>query len=235
MHDHKVLSKRGVTLLGLFAGGVLVLWSGTGCPAVAPDPAEFLAASAVRGGALYDKWWAVAGASEPTSDHPLWASRPDTTTNTRTGSTTWRCKECHGWDYKGVDGAYALPSSHHTGIGGIFGTILTAQEVFDVIKNADALNAQSAPGHDFSTVLSDADIWDLAKFVLEGPIDTDTIIDGSGNVLGTAATGMSLYENPVGTAVVACSSCHGTDGLAIPPGAPATHDDFVGKIANDNP
>ena len=23
------------------------------------------------------------------------------------GSDTWRCKECHGWDYMGVDGAYA--------------------------------------------------------------------------------------------------------------------------------
>ena len=54
------------------------------------------------GGALYDKGWSVSGvtASEPTTDHALWATRPDTTSNTRTG------------------------------IAGIFGATETAREVF---------------------------------------------------------------------------------------------------------
>ncbi|MEE8170240.1 MAG: hypothetical protein V3T70_06810 [Phycisphaerae bacterium] len=82
------------------------------------DPAECAAADAVRGGLPYDKYWAVTGGAEPTTDHPLWASRPDTTSNTRTGADTWRCKECHGWDYKGVSGGYAS-GSHRTGIAGI--------------------------------------------------------------------------------------------------------------------
>ena len=31
-------------------------------------------------------------------------------------------------------------------------------------------------------------------------------------------------------------ACHGTDGLAAPPGVdPAEHDEFVGLIANENP
>ena len=64
---------------------------------------ELIAAAAVvapdtiaHGGRLYDKWWAEIEAPEPTEDNPLWALQ---TTNTRSGSTTWRCKECHGWDY----------------------------------------------------------------------------------------------------------------------------------------
>ena len=98
-------------------------------------PQGFLDADAARGGALYDKWWKVAGvtATEPTGDHPLWASRPDMQSNTRIGSVTWRCKECHGWDYKGVDGAYSS-GSHRTGFAGIFGTTQSSQGAFDLIK-----------------------------------------------------------------------------------------------------
>jgi thiosulfate dehydrogenase len=147
--------------------------------------------NATTGQTLYDKFWAVSGvtASEPTTDHALWALRPDTSSNTRTGSDTWRCKECHGWDYKGVLGAYAT-GSHRTGIAGIFGTTKTAQEVFDLIKT----------NHSYGTAgLSDADIWDLAKFVLQGQIDTDTIINSSGAFTGNATTGQTLYDNMVPT------------------------------------
>ncbi|MDP2727915.1 MAG: hypothetical protein Q8P59_10275, partial [Dehalococcoidia bacterium] len=54
-------------------------------------------ASVAKGGRLYDEWWEEApGATEPKGDQPLWATQ---TTNTRKGTDTWRCKECHGWDY----------------------------------------------------------------------------------------------------------------------------------------
>ena len=46
----------------------------------------------------------------PSGDHPMWARRPDAEANSRSGADTWRCKECHGWDYKGKDGAYAKGS-----------------------------------------------------------------------------------------------------------------------------
>jgi hypothetical protein len=133
----------------------------------------------VRGGSMYDKWWAVTGLAAPTTDNPLWALRPDTTSNSRTGADTWRCKECHGWDYKGVNGAYA-GGSHRTGIAGIFGTTKTAQEAFDLLKG----------DHGYGIVgLSDEDLWDLAAFVTEGLIDTDSIIDTDGAFIGSVATG----------------------------------------------
>ncbi|UCC98215.1 MAG: hypothetical protein JSW66_20510, partial [Phycisphaerales bacterium] len=177
----------------------------------------------VRGGSMYDKWWAVTGLAAPTTDNPLWASRPDTTSNSRTGADTWRCKECHGWDYKGVNGAYA-GGSHRTGIAGILGTTKTAQEAFDLLKG----------DHGYGTVgLSDEDLWDLAAFVTEGLIDTGTIIDATGAFIGNVATGQVLHDSGIGTNI-ACAACHGQLGLSPPPGH-AEFDDYVGLIANENP
>ena len=212
----------GVGLLGFVAGCPGAgIGNGDGSP-----PAAFTNADAARGGALYDEWWEVAGvtAAEPTEDHPLWASRPDKTSNTRTGPETWRCKECHGWDYKGVAGAYGS-GSHRTGIAGIFGSTLSAQETFDLIET----------DHSFGEAgLSDEDIWDLAKFVLEGQLDTDAIIDAGGAFTGAVNAGRTLYDSGIGTGV-ACLVCHGADGLLAPPGASADFEDFVGLLANDNP
>lgn len=180
-------------------------------------------ADVARGGAMYDNWWAVTGADKPTTDHPLWALRPDTTSNTRTGADTWRCKECHGWDYKGVDGVYGS-GSHRTGIAGIFGTAKTAQEVFDLIKTDHEYGASG---------LSDAHIWDLTRFVLEGQIDTDGIIDGAGSFTGNIQTGQTLYDSGIGTNL-ACAVCHGPYGLTPPPGHP-DFDEYVGLLSNENP
>src|SRR3990172_1061139 len=92
----------------------------TTAPTTPPQPE--LSGDPVRGGLLYDEWWVVIAEDEaeahmaegPATDHPLWKTQ---TTNTRTGADTWRCKECHGWDYKGVDGAYGS-GSHQTGFKG---------------------------------------------------------------------------------------------------------------------
>src|SRR3990172_11800171 len=85
---------------------VMVLLLAVGGLALA-TPFSDTPANVAKGGQLYDKWWKAAGVAEPTGDHPLWATQ---TTNTRKGLDTWRCKECHGWDYKGKDGAYGSGS-----------------------------------------------------------------------------------------------------------------------------
>ncbi len=213
------------SLLVLFlALGVL---AGTDCGGGGiTDPAEFTSADAVRGGSLYDKFWGVNSptATEPTTDHSLWATRPDTTSNTRTGSDTWRCKECHGWDYKGKDGAYADGSGHATGFDGIAGTTMTEQEIFDELKT----------DHGFGDAgLTDEDIQDLAKFVLEGVIDTDEIIDADKAFIGDADAGQTLYDDGL-RGNLACAICHGADGLTInfkdPP-----DEEFLGDLARGNP
>ncbi len=178
-------------------------------------------ASTSRGGAMYDRWWTVAGVPAPTMNHPLWALRPDPVTNTATGSATHRCKECHGWDYQGAAGQYGA-GSHHTGFPGIFTTALTGQQIFDLLKYDDQTVAD---GHSYGSLgLADADLWDLVKFVLQGQIDTGLYINGSGDVLGNVNYGLANY-----TAV--CRLCHQADGTGF---FPSGHD-TVGETANANP
>jgi thiosulfate dehydrogenase len=106
----------------------LAAWVNVITGPTAVQPARFVLADAVRGGKLYDRWWVVNGVPEPTGDHPLYPNNGQ-----QSGSVTYRCKECHGWDYKGLDGAYGS-GSHFTGILGVFGTALSPQIIFDLLK-----------------------------------------------------------------------------------------------------
>jgi thiosulfate dehydrogenase len=172
----------------------------------------------VRGGALYDSWWAVTGQDEPVEDHPLWATRPDTQSST-TGANTWRCKECHGWDYAGVDGAYGS-GSHRTGFAGILGTETSQSEIIELLTDPT--------GHAYGEVLDEQSIADLAAFVRDGTIDTTSIIASDGAFMGEVGIGQTIYERT-------CAQCHGNNGLTRPPGADEQFASFPGLIANDNP
>ena len=177
--------------------------------------------SASRGARLYDKWWGETGANAPTTDHPLWATQ---STNTRSGKDTWRCKECHGWDYKGKDGAYGS-GSHMTGFAGVYDA---AQS-----KSADelvaALKGATNSDHDFSTVLDAQALTDLATFLKEGLVDESTYIDYAAKApIGADADhGKQLYDS-------LCAACHGADGKTINFKDEA-HPEYVGTIANENP
>lgn len=185
------------------------------------------AAGVARGGSLYDNWATTLHVTPPTTNHPLWASRPDTTSNTRTGATTWRCITCHGFDYRGVDGNYGI-GNRRTGIRGVFGTTKTDAELTDLIKN----------NHGYGALLSDLDVENLVQFLRRGMIDTTQILSGStpGSVFkGDAARGSVLYQLGLGTQYGGCAVCHGTDGLFQPPGGPVPFHDWPGFKAKDNP
>jgi thiosulfate dehydrogenase len=170
----------------------------------------------LTGGLLYDKWWTVAGVDEPTTDQALWATQSD---NTRSGKDTWRCKECHGWDYKGADGAYG-GGSHFTGFAGVYGA--QGQSA------ADLTAVMTTGDHDFSSSLSEQNIADLVVFVQAGLADYGQFIDADKGIIGgDVANGESLY-------VATCTACHGADGTTLNFG---DDDDpeFVATIAQDNP
>ncbi len=99
----------GWTVLGavLLAGAVLA-----GPLAAAAGEIE---SSIARGGLLYDKWFKVVKAETPATAHP---SYPAEGKYRGKKGADWRCKECHGWDYMGKDGAYSK-GKHFTGIVGI--------------------------------------------------------------------------------------------------------------------
>jgi len=178
--------------------------------------------SRVLGGQLYDNWWKAANVPEPVGDHPLYPAA-----GLKSGSTTWRCKECHGWDYKGVDGAYGS-GSHFTGIRGIIGSTMGAEDMFDLLKDDTGLFA-----HGYGSAgLSDEDIHDLVSFVRGSLIDTDEYIDGSSAFIGDTAHGRWGYI--AAGNYYNCKHCHGADGTELNFGT-VDAPEYVRDVAVDNP
>ncbi len=174
----------------------------------------------VKGGLLYDKWWKVLSIDEPTGDMPLWANQ---STNTRSGAATWRCKECHGWDYKGADGVYAS-GSHATGFPGIWDARdWTSEQI------VAQLSGKNDPNHDFSAYLGHDELHALALFITDGMFDMSTLFDPNTKTptAGDATEGEELY----GTG---CAACHGADGTQINFGDDA-EPEYVGTVMVDNP
>lgn len=174
--------------------------------------------SIASGGRLYDKWWAEAEVAAPAVEMPLWSTQ---TTNTRSGTTTWRCKECHGWDYKGVGGAYSS-GSHKTGFPGIVEASMTRTEaqLLDIMQGATDYR------HDFSTLMTANQLQDIVNFMKQGIINDTVYIDYIAKIPRTAdAThGQQLFST-------VCAECHDDDGKEIDFGS----GEFVGTVAVANP
>jgi thiosulfate dehydrogenase len=184
----------------------------------APPPAELMG-NPVRGGLMYDKWWKITGADEPTDDHPLWATQDS---NTRSGDDTWRCKECHGWDYKGASGAYGS-GSHFTGFAGVIQ--MAGSDPNDVLS---ALKGGSNSDHDFSGVMGEQDLIDLALFISEEIIDFSTLVGDDKAALSTDLhEGEHLFED-------SCAICHGKDGAMLNFGD-EEEPEYLGDLALGNP
>lgn len=168
-----------------------------------------------RGGQLYDKWWAVIEADEPEATHTAYPAAAK-----KSGSGTWRCKECHGWDYRGKDGAYAK-GSHFTGITGVRGVVgMDVTKLHDIIMNET---------HGFTAQqLSHSAMEKLALFLSRGQLDTERYIDRASKVArGNPRRGAQFYQT-------ICAVCHGFDGKEIN-FKDADDPEYVGTVARDNP
>lgn len=189
-------------------------------PPVTTPPAA--PATIALGGRLYDDWIKTAGVATPAENSPLWAGQ---TTNTRTGKDTWRCKECHGWDYKGKDGAYGK-GSHLTGFQGVASaaTTKTVAELTAILKGSANAN------HNFSTYLNEEQISALATFLKAGAIVDETqYIDYTTKKpkSADAAKGKQLFDS-------SCAACHGPEGKTLNFGS-ADAPEYVGTLALANP
>lgn len=156
----------------------------------------------VIGAQLYDKWYAVLGVEPPAGNMPIWSRQ---STNTRSGAETWRCVECHGWDYKGNQGAYKS-GSHFTGFPSLM--ILVPQMSEEEIVNH--LKGGKDPQHNFSAYLDEASMRRLALFLKQGLIDDSEYIDPiSLKPIGAnPERGKMLFTET-------CRKCHGEDGGKI--------------------
>ncbi len=167
------------------------------------------------GGRLYDNWAVATDAQEPKENHPAYP-----TWGKKKGSATWRCKECHGWDYKGRDGAYKK-GSHYTGIKGLIHLVGKSPRIVQVAIR-DGRHGYTA------AQISDEVLERLALFVTRGQHDADHfIVRETRRARGDAGLGERIFQN-------VCAACHGFNGKAI---NFKTDDDpeFIGTVANANP
>lgn len=175
----------------------------------------------IRGAQLYDKWYAVLGVSPPAGNMPIWSRQ---STNTRSGADTWRCNECHGWDYQGAQGEYQA-GSHFTGFPDLLALVgdLTLDDIINHLKGS------LDPAHDFSPYLDDTSLSQLAEFLKFGIIDDSTYIDPvSLRVINPDFThGQDLFSST-------CVKCHGENGQKIVLQIEGI-DEYLGSIANRDP
>lgn len=230
--------------------------------------AQTLPTAVERGGMAWDKWWEVRGVAEPiqpggsitdadgnTVNSSLPATNPlYPTAGNKSGPTTWRCKECHGWDYKGKDGVYGTGSSHYTGIKGVFDSTMTADELYNAIANGDLASGHE-PNHVFKDVLGDAIVRDLVTFLTADPDeDVGAKRDLAGALVDSDPSSptykqvlpLSMATDPGRTREASynlgrikyeatCAQCHGTDGHAMNFAEDEGEVEFVSTVANDNP
>ena len=167
-----------------------------------------------EGGRLYDKWWAEYDLKKPSTTHPAYPGIAK-----QKGANTWRCKECHGWDYRGREGAYSK-GSHFTGIRGI--TAYAGREtgeIMAILKNKV---------HRYDEVMLDYGLLRIALFVSKGQFDIGPYLNGkTKKVSGDIRRGKSIFKKY-------CVDCHGRDGRER--NFKDKHKpEYVGTVANKNP
>ena len=185
------------------------------CIAVAGSPVlagESLEYSIARGGKLYDKWFKVNSAEAPKMANPAY---PDSGKYKGKKASDWRCKECHGWDYLGKDGAYN-EGKHFTGIDGILQSPKKSE--------TQLLSLLQDKNHGYSSdMLNSKDVADLSNFLQKGMVDMDRYINReSKRISGDVSRGETYYQT-------ICAGCHGMDGKEQDKAPP------LGKLSNKNP
>lgn len=166
------------------------------------------------GGRLYDNWSVVLNIKPPKTTHPSYPA-----TGTKKGSVTWRCKECHGWDYLGKEGRYAT-GSHATGIRGL--QAWRGADPTDVV----ALLRNTVHGYT-QEMISDAAAHALGLFVSKGQVDMSLFIDDTGKAKGDPERGQLFFQT-------ICAFCHGIDGKEINFGTDK-EPEYLGNVAKENP
>ncbi len=174
-----------------------------------------------RGGQLYDDWMVVLEHNSPNANHPAYPN-----IGKKTGKATWRCKECHGWDYLGEDGAYGK-GGHYTGIKGIRSAVgKDVDFLMGVIR--DKVHRYT------DEMIPDTAVRKLALFVSRGQVGMDQYIDrATKRARGDLRRGAAFFQT-------ICAICHGFDGASMvskPDTALAAFGDrgYLGTISSDNP
>ena len=186
------------------------------------------------GGISYDKFWSEESDFDQSNQY---------LETLNASSNFFRCKQCHGWDGLGNQGAYInrAPKTSRPNVSSLnlyqIAKSKSPQELFDDLK--ETTNRRDI-SYDLSTydpetnkvegdqmpnlnqVLTDAELWNIVKFLREGMFDVSELYDATYS--GTYPTGSMVISNvgKDGDAVNGntyytenCSKCHGIYGTVI--------------------
>lgn len=166
------------------------------------------------GGKMYDDIWVTTNQPFPDGANPAYPKSLATVP-----SATWRCVSCHGWDYKGNEGALGQTNKNAafrslTSLAG-----LEPEEIAKLIK---------APPHRLPEGVNIdlmADV--LSLFISLGQYDRDSFFDTMGKASGDVVLGRDIFEG-------ACMNCHRPDGRSQLTGEPGDRSS-LGWIARNRP
>ena len=204
-----------ILLISVLLAGCSEDFSATGDSPLIFDQEKYNTADELRGGRLYDAWWTEKGQSTPpTSVNPLWReiavdSSGKPFNNHGNDGGQWRCKECHGWDYKGYQGAYSITTDRYTGFKGVknSSTTYTAEYIYSKIaKGVVDIDGKQIEHrfYDADWILNEKDLYDLTRFIAEIAATDDINPE-----LGDVEAGQQVYEAH-GSGRLSCASigCH---------------------------
>ena len=183
----------------------LTLFSPVAGGSAALQAEEVLTGNGVRGGQLFDNWMTVTNTAKPDTmpgeDGPV--------TDTGHG---FRCKNCHGWDYRGSDGIYG-PDYKNKSYTAPVDLYLASGEPAAELRDHIINGHHGMPA--FGDYLSARDVEDLVAFIKQEMVDTTEIFrlspDGNHYQLmpgGDAEAGHLFIQQK-------CAICHGPDGTGI--------------------
>ena len=199
-------------------------------------PTAYDLADPSKGGIMYDKFWSSEAAYDQNSVN---------LTKFNTYPDFFKCKQCHAWDGLGTAGSYINRAAKTTrpNISALnlyqFAKTKTDQEIFDGLKKTagrrnittdlstynPATPSTQVEGDkmpNYNELLTDAQIWDIVKFLKAGMFDVSQLYDGT--YTGTYPTGTAAYANVGKDGNAAngntfytanCALCHGANGKSI--------------------
>ncbi|MBI4931586.1 MAG: c-type cytochrome [Bacteroidetes bacterium] len=213
--------------------------NGTNGDAVsAADQAAYTAADGNIGGRLYDH---------------LISESNITDTTIRNHPDFFRCKQCHGWDLRGSMGAYInrAPTATRPPVASndlyVYGKTHNIRQIFDAVKHTGGRvrmgsatdRSYNASMPDYGLMLTDAQIWQIVKFLKNDAHNYSDFYDMSTSGIyptgtktfsnigkgGSKTNGQTIYNS-------LCKGCHGADGKQIDV---YCQGEFMGTFCRSNP
>lgn len=239
--QHKAKFGQPGTAMGAMVrdqGEMLDLFAAVLDTAKYPDYTAYAGADGIRGGMLYDRFFAFS------TGFPFESQLSDADYNRIVAYPDFfRCKQCHGWDRLGRNGGYIgrAPRATRPNVAPVdlaaFAAESTPQEIYDALARTSGRRSVSTDlsAYDPATnnvegdkmpkladIMPTADLWDLARFLKADALDTTVLY--TLETTGAYPTGTATFtqlgrdgDAAAGAEVYAgeCSRCHGSDGTDI--------------------